>query len=87
MLRLRVPACEITATQLHGLADLAHELGGGYAHITTRGNLQIREFKRARISSRSSRECKSSASRRGAPAATTSATSLPRPIAVSPRTN
>jgi ferredoxin-nitrite reductase len=45
MLRLRVPACELSATQLHGLADLAAELGGGYAHITTRGNLQIREFK------------------------------------------
>lgn len=45
MLRLRVPACEITAVQLHGLADLAQELGGGCAHITTRGNLQIREFK------------------------------------------
>jgi ferredoxin-nitrite reductase len=45
MLRLRVPACELTAAQLHGLADLAQELGGGYAHITTRGNLQIREFK------------------------------------------
>jgi ferredoxin-nitrite reductase len=44
MIRLRIPACELTATQLHGLADLAHELGGGYAHITTRGNLQIREF-------------------------------------------
>src|SRR5882672_4456825 len=41
MMRLRVPACEISATQLHGLADLADELGGGYAHITTRGNLQI----------------------------------------------
>jgi ferredoxin-nitrite reductase len=45
MLRLRVPGCELSATQLHGLADLASELGGGYAHITTRGNLQIREFK------------------------------------------
>ena len=45
MLRLRIPACELRATQLHGLADLASELGGGYAHITTRGNLQIREFK------------------------------------------
>jgi len=45
MIRLRVPACELSAVQLHGLADLAHELGGGYAHITTRGNLQIREFK------------------------------------------
>lgn len=45
MLRLRIPACELTATQLHGIADLANELGGGYAHITTRGNLQVREFK------------------------------------------
>ena len=45
MIRLRVPACEITATQFHGLADIAAELGGGYAHITTRGNIQIREFK------------------------------------------
>lgn len=49
MIRLRVPACELTAAQLHGLADLAHDLGGGYAHITTRGNLQIREFKPASI--------------------------------------
>ncbi|HYP17656.1 MAG TPA: NirA family protein, partial [Opitutus sp.] len=45
MLRLRIPACELTAVQLHGIADLANELGGGYAHITTRGNLQVREFK------------------------------------------
>jgi ferredoxin-nitrite reductase len=45
MLRLRVPGCDISSAQLHGLADLADELGGGYAHITTRGNLQIREFK------------------------------------------
>lgn len=45
MLRLRIPAGELTSAQLHGLADLATELGGGYAHITTRGNLQIREFK------------------------------------------
>ena len=45
MLRVRVPACEISADQFRGLADLAAELGGGCAHITTRGNLQIREFK------------------------------------------
>ena len=45
MLRLRVPACELTAAQLHGIADLASEMGGGYAHITTRGGLQVREFK------------------------------------------
>src|SRR5687768_15661593 len=45
MLRLRIPACELTATQLHGLASLAQDHGGGCSHITTRGNLQIREFK------------------------------------------
>lgn len=45
MIRLRIPACELNSVQLHGIADLAHELGGGCAHITTRGNLQIREFK------------------------------------------
>ena len=49
MLRLRIPACEISAHQMHGLADLAAELGGGYAHITTRGNLQIREIKPASL--------------------------------------
>ncbi|MBL9189366.1 MAG: NirA family protein [Opitutaceae bacterium] len=45
MIRLRVPACEITAAQCHGLADLAADLGNGRLDITTRGNLQLREFK------------------------------------------
>jgi len=45
MLRLRVPACEITAAQCHGLADLARDLGNGFIDITTRGNFQLREFK------------------------------------------
>lgn len=45
MLRLRIPAGELTATQLRGLADMADDWGGGYAHITTRANLQIREFR------------------------------------------
>lgn len=45
MLRLRVPACEITSAQCHGLADLATELGNGRLDITTRGNFQLREFK------------------------------------------
>ena len=45
MIRLRVPACEITAAQCHGLADLAADLGNGRIDITTRGNLQLREFK------------------------------------------
>ncbi|HVZ64450.1 MAG TPA: NirA family protein [Lacunisphaera sp.] len=44
MLRLRLPAGELTSHQLHGLADLA-DWGGGYAHVTTRANLQLREFK------------------------------------------
>lgn len=45
MVRLRLPAGEIGATQLHGVADLAAECGGGYSHVTTRANLQLREFR------------------------------------------
>ena len=45
MVRLRIPAGEISAHQLHGVADMAADLGGGYVHITTRANLQIREIK------------------------------------------
>src|SRR5471032_1938036 len=44
MLRLRLPAGEITAAQLRGVADIAADFGGGYAHITTRANLQVREL-------------------------------------------
>lgn len=44
MLRLRLPAGEITSPQLHALAEIA-EWGGGYAHVTTRANLQIRELR------------------------------------------
>ncbi|MFT3830411.1 MAG: NirA family protein [Opitutaceae bacterium] len=44
MLRIRVPAGELRAAQLRGLADLA-ELGNGGADITTRANLQFRELK------------------------------------------
>jgi ferredoxin-nitrite reductase len=44
MLRLRVPAGELTATQMRGLAEIADEWGGGYAHVTTRANIQIREI-------------------------------------------
>jgi ferredoxin-nitrite reductase len=45
MLRLRIPAGELTAEQLHGLTDLAEDLGGGYLHVTTRANFQVREFR------------------------------------------
>ena len=44
MLRLRVPGCILTAYQLRGLAQMAADWGSGRADITTRGNLQIREF-------------------------------------------
>lgn len=44
MLRCRIPAGELTALQLKGLADIADEFGNGKAAITTRSNLQIREI-------------------------------------------
>ena len=44
MLRCRIPAGELTSTQLAGLADIADQWGGGYADITTRSNIQVREI-------------------------------------------
>ena len=44
MLRCRIPAGELTSAQLQGLADIADNFGGGYADITTRSNIQIREI-------------------------------------------
>jgi ferredoxin-nitrite reductase len=44
MCRLRMPNGILTATQLRGIADLAARCGGGYADVTTRANLQIREI-------------------------------------------
>ena len=43
MCRLRIPNGILKAAQFAGLADLAERYGGGYAHVTTRANLQIRE--------------------------------------------
>ena len=37
----------LTAAQFAGVADLAERYGGGYAHVTTRANLQIREIEAA----------------------------------------
>ena len=34
----------LKAAQFAGVADLAERYGGGYAHVTTRANLQIREI-------------------------------------------
>ncbi len=44
MLRLRVPGGVVTSHQMRGLAAMAEEWGSGRADITTRANLQIREF-------------------------------------------
>jgi ferredoxin-nitrite reductase len=44
MLRLRIPNGILTDLQLAGLAGLAELYGGGYAHVTTRANIQIREI-------------------------------------------
>jgi ferredoxin-nitrite reductase len=43
MCRLRIPNGIVKAAQFAGLADLAERYGGGYAHVTTRANIQIRE--------------------------------------------
>jgi ferredoxin-nitrite reductase len=44
MMRLRIPNGILSHAQFAGLADLAERYGGGYAHVTTRANIQIREI-------------------------------------------
>lgn len=44
MCRLRIPNGILKHWQFAALADLADRHGGGYAHVTTRANLQIREI-------------------------------------------
>jgi ferredoxin-nitrite reductase len=44
MLRLRVPGSILKTYQMRGLAELAANYGSGRVDITTRSNLQIREF-------------------------------------------
>ncbi len=43
MCRLRIPGCKLRGDQLGLLGDLAENVAGGYAHVTTRGNLQVRQ--------------------------------------------
>jgi ferredoxin-nitrite reductase len=43
MCRLRIPNGILQAAQFEGVADAADRYAGGYAHVTTRANLQIRE--------------------------------------------
>lgn len=44
MMRLRIAGGILTSHQMRGLADIAETYGSGRADITTRANLQIREF-------------------------------------------
>ncbi|WP_024511052.1 NirA family protein [Bradyrhizobium sp. ARR65] len=44
MCRLRMPNGILKHWQFAGLADLADIYGGGYSHVTTRANIQIREI-------------------------------------------
>src|SRR5262245_10586922 len=43
MCRLRIPNGILKHWQLAGVADLAERYAAGYAHVTTRANLQMRE--------------------------------------------
>ena len=44
MARLRIPNGILTHGQFAGTAEIAARFGGGYAHVTTRANLQMREI-------------------------------------------
>jgi ferredoxin-nitrite reductase len=44
MCRLRMPGGVLTAAQFRGVARIAEEHAGGYADVTTRANLQLREI-------------------------------------------
>ena len=44
MCRLRIPGGILNTFQFRGVADIADDLGGGYADCTTRANLQVREI-------------------------------------------
>ncbi len=44
MCRLRLPNGILTAAQTRGVAEMADRRAGGYTHVTTRANLQVREI-------------------------------------------
>lgn len=44
MCRMRIPNGILKHWQFAGVADVAEQFGGSYAHVTTRANLQIREI-------------------------------------------
>ncbi|PZX10116.1 ferredoxin-nitrite reductase [Palleronia aestuarii] len=44
MCRLRLPGCRLRGDQMMAVAEIAERLAGGFAHVTTRGNLQLRNI-------------------------------------------
>ncbi|SFR07574.1 NirA family protein [Poseidonocella sedimentorum] len=44
MMRMRIPACKLRGDQMIALAEICEKYTGGYAHVTTRGNFQMREI-------------------------------------------
>src|SRR5271169_2223916 len=44
MCRLRMPNSILKHWQFSSIADLAESYGGGYSHVTTRANIQIRDI-------------------------------------------
>lgn len=44
MCRLRITACQLRGDQMVALAGIAESLAGGFAHVTTRGNIQLRNI-------------------------------------------
>jgi ferredoxin-nitrite reductase len=44
MCRLRMPGGILNTLQVRGIAAIAEEMGGGFADVTTRANLQVREI-------------------------------------------
>ena len=44
MCRLRMPGGILSSQQFRGVAAIAEQLGGGFADVTTRANLQVREI-------------------------------------------
>lgn len=49
MCRLRITACQLRGDQMIALARVAEDLAGGFAHVTTRGNIQLRNIQPADV--------------------------------------
>ena len=88
MCRLRIPERHPQRRRNSpALPMLAERFGGGYAHVTTRANLQLREIEPKNAVDARRAASRISACARAAPAPTTSAMSPARPLPASIRRN